>query len=362
MGSAHWSRSLFFLLIASLFVSLATSETAIAQTAPATPNPNSEVKEPVRKTSWIAHLLRRTPDNLKLKTLEFGETQIPVLLIARPGNLRPLVEVKGKFGRPGWTLFAQNSPVAQAAGSTDFKFYAFLNGRINEVVLNAKGPNGELEEERVYLFAPEAQEFTLVSPWNSLVISAGLSSVDYTQTGFGNYLAYTGSLSARYSTFDAPTQLSYYGSLDFTAVTFASQPQQSNPQFIEARFDAAWMIPFAPNQSWKTQIIAGGFYSTMLANGSAIGFSNLIAPELGLRTRHILSPFDALISDFRIVVLSSNFDFVDRGFLASLTFSRNLINSHRMELGLNYSNTSYQATDTTRVSYGVLSLMVGYSL
>lgn len=360
MGSARWSRTLFF-LTALWFVSIATNtDLAFAQSTPATST--GDTQEPVRKTSWIAHLLRRTPDNLKLKTLEFSETQIPVLLIARPGNLRPLVEVKGKFGRPGWTLYAQNSPVAQASGSNDFKFYAFLNGRINEVVLNTKGPNGELEEERVYLFAPEAQEFTLVSPWNSLVISAGFSSVDYTQTGFGNYLAYTGSLSARYSTFDAPTQLSYYGSLDFTALTLASQPRQSNPQFVEARLDAAWMLPFAPNQSWKTQVLAGGFYSTMLSNGSVIGFSNLLAPEIGLRTRYILSPFDALISDFRFVMLSSNFDFVDRGFLASLTFSRNLINSHRMELGFNYSNTSYQASDTARVSYGVLSLMLGYSL
>lgn len=321
-----------------------------------------EGTEPPRKTSWVAHLLRRTPDNLKLRTLEFSNTQIPILLIPRPGNLRPLVEVVGKFGRPGWTLYAQNSPVAQAAGSTDFKFHAFLNGRINEIVINAKGPNGEVEEERVYLFAPEAQEFTLVSPWNALVINAGFSSVDYTQSGFGNYLAYAGSLSAKYSTFDAPTQLSYFGSLDFTALTFASQPSQSNPQFIEGRLDAAWMIPFEPNQSWKSQIIGGAFYATMLSNGSQIGFSNLIAPEIGVRSRFILSPFDAIITDFRVVILNSNFDFVDRGYLASLTFSRNLINQHRLEAGLNYSNTSYLAGDDVRVSYGVLSFMLGYSL
>lgn len=369
MRFAHTALKLLCIQSA-LFLFFSDLDRAASQSsgAPSVSSPIPQVsesqtaKEPVRQTNWVAHLLRRTPENLKLKSLEFISTKIPVLLIARPGNLRPLVEIRGKFVRPGWTLHAQNSPVGQAAGVADFKFFAFLNGRINEVVLNAKGPNGEIEEERIYLFAPEAQEFTLVSPWNSLVISAGLSSVDYTQTGFGNYLAYTSSLSARYSTFDGPNQLSYFASLDFTAFTLASQPQQSNPQFVEGRLDAAWMLPFVPNQPWKTQILAGGFYATMLANGSEIGFSNLIAPEVGLRTRYIISPFDALVSDFRLVILSSKFDFVDRGFSASLALSRNLINSHRIELGLYYSNTSYQASDTVRVSYGTLSLMLGYSL
>lgn len=323
----------------------------------------AEGAQPItRKTSWIAHLLRRTPLNLRLKTLEFSETQIPVLLIARPGNLRPLVEVNGVFSRSGWTLFAQNSPVSQSAGKNEFKFFAFLNGRISEVILTAKGPQGEVEEERVYLFAPEAQEFTLVSPWNSVVIGAGFSSVDYTQTGFGNYLAYTGSISARYSTFDAPTQLSYYGSLDFTALTLASQPTQSNPQFIEARFGAAWMLPYSANQSWKTQIIGGGMYSTMISNGSDIGFSNLIAPELGFRTRYVISGFDALITDFRYVFLGSGSDFSDRGYLLNLTYSRTLLNSHRAELGLTYTNYGYKAGDNVRVSFGILSLMLGYSI
>lgn len=354
---------LIFGPVAFLLMIFMESTTVFAQDNSKTPDNRQMVdNEPVRKTSWLAHLLRRTPDNLRLKTLAFSETQIPVLLIARPGNLRPLVEVRGKFGRPGWILYVQNTPVAQAAGSDDFKFHAFLNGRINEIVLTAKGPGGEVEEERVYLFAPEAQEFTLVSPWNAIVVNAGFSSVDYTQTGFGNYLAYAASIAARYSTFDAPTQISYYGGLEFTALTLASQPEQSNPQFLEARGGAAWMIPFAPNQRSKSQILAGGFYATMISNGSQIGFSNLIAPEIGIRTRYILSPFDALISDFRLVVLNSEFDFVDRGYLASLTFSRNLINQHRIELGLNYSNASYQAGENARVSYGVLSLMLGYSL
>lgn len=367
MARSFVSATILTGMLFSAYVSTAQSQTqqlAQAQTSQqATAGEQADGAPPItRKTSWIAHLLRRTPLNLRLKTLEFSDTQIPVLLIARPGNLRPLVEVKGVFSRSGWTLFAQNSPVSQSAGKNEFKFYAFLNGRISEVILTAKGPQGEVEEERVYLFAPEAQEFTLVSPWNSVVIGAGFSSVDYTQTGFGNYLAYTGSISARYSTFDAPTQLSYYGSLDFTALTLASQPTQSNPQFIEARFNAAWMLPYSPNQAWKTQVIGGGMYSTMLSNGSDIGFSNLIAPELGLRTRYVISGFDALISDFRYVFLGSTPDFSDRGFLLNLTFSRTLLNSHRAELGLTYTNYGYQAGDNVRVSFGILSLILGYSI
>ncbi|CAN5679244.1 hypothetical protein BH10BDE1_BH10BDE1_17290 [soil metagenome] len=319
-----------------------------------------------RKTTWIAHVLRRTPTNLRLKTLEFPETKLPVLLIARPGNLRPLVEVRGKYNRKGWTLFAQGSAVSQAAGQADFKFHAFLNGRINEVVLTTRGPNGEFEEERVYLFAPEAQEFSLISPWNAVVIAAGPSAVDYNQSGFGNYLAYTGSVSARYATFDGPKQLGMYASFDFTALTFASQPIDRGPQFIEAKLDATITVPFDPQQSYKSQILLGGSYTTMLSNGSPFGFSNLLSPEVGVRTRFILDPVDAIITDFRYVALGPSLDslgsFNENGFLVKLTWSRTLMNSHRAELGLNYSAYSYHPETNATVRFNIISLLLGYSI
>jgi hypothetical protein len=324
--------------------------------------PPPEPAPTTRKTSWVAHVLRRTPTNLRLKTLDFPETKLPVLLIARPGNLRPLVEVKGKYNRKGWTLFAQGSAVSQAAGQSDFKFHAFLNGRINEVVLTTRGPNGEFEEERVYLFAPEAQEFALISPWNAVVIAAGPSSVDYNQTGFGNYLAYTGSVSARYATFDGPKQLGMYASLDFTALTFASQPIDRGPQFIEGKFDATITVPFERQQTYKSQIILGTSYVTMLSNGSPFGFSNLLSPEIGLRTRYILDPVDAIITDFRYVLLASDFNFKDRGLKFEFTWSRTLLNAHRAELGLNYTLYGYSPGESSRVDLGIISLLLGYSI
>jgi hypothetical protein len=352
----------------------------LAQTIPSVPVPpvanspagadsGNEVQAPqepaptTRRTSWIAHVLRRTPTNLRLKTLDFPETKLPVLLIARPGNLRPLVEVRGKYNRKGWTLFAQGVAVSQSAGQSDFKFHAFLNGRINEVVLTTRGPNGEFEEERIYLFAPEAQEFSLISPWNAVVIAAGPSAIDYFQTGFGNYLAYTGSVSARYATFDGPKQLGLYASFDFTALTFASQPIDRGPQFIEGKLDATITVPFDPQQSYKSQILLGGTYVTMLSNGSPFGFSNLLSPEVGLRTRFILDPVDAVITDFRYVALGTSLGaFNENGFLINLTWSRTLMNSHRAELGLNYSSYSYHPETNATVRFNIISLLLGYSI
>lgn len=334
-----------------------------ADASATTTDGNAEAPPVTRKTAWVAHVLRRTPINLRLKTMEFSDTKLPVLLIARPGSLRPLVEVRGKFNRRGWTLFAQGSPVSQAVGRADFKFHAFLNGRINEIILTARGPAGESEEERVYLFAPEAQEFTLVSPWNSVILSAGFSSIDYFQSGFGNYLAYTGTISARYATFDGPKQLGLYASLDFTALTLAAQPIDRGPQFIEGKLDATITLPFAAQQTWKTQILLGGSYVTMLANGSPFGFANLISPEVGLRTRFILDPTEAIITDLRYVALGKEFGaFSENGFLANITWSRTLLNSHRAELGINYTSYSYHPDTNSTVKFSIVSLMFGYSI
>ncbi len=364
MGARHFIILTIMTVIGSLTTCppLATAQ-APSQTSPPALATPAEPPPVTRKTAWIAHVLRRTPANLRLQTLEFPETQLPILLIARPGNLRPLVEVRGKYFRKGWTLFAQGSPVSQSVGQSDFKFHAFLNGRISEIILTSRGPAGEVEEERVYLFAPEAQEFTLISPWNSVVLSAGASSIDYFQSGFGNYLAYTGTISARYSTFDGPKQLGLYASLDFTALTLASQPIDRGPQFIEAKVDATITVPYAPQQSWKSQLLLGGSYVTMLSNGSPFGFANLLSPEVGVRTRFILDPVDAVIADLRYVAVSSEFgSFNENGYLLNLTWSRTLLNSHRAELGVNYSNYSYHPDTNSTVRFSIISLILGYSI
>ncbi len=349
-------------------LALAQTESPAPTTTLAPPTPPATAPQAdnrPRKTAWTAHLLRRTPENLRLKTLEFPETKINVLIIARNDSLRPLVEVNGVYNRPGWVLFAQNVPVSQAATGSQFKFYAFLTARINEVVLTSRGPNGELEEERIYLFAPEAQEFQLVSPWNAVTLAAGVSSIDYFQERFGNYLAYTGTLSARYSTFDGPRQLGLYAGLDLTTVTLASQPVDRGPQFLDLRIDGTVTMPFNPQYSFKVQGLFGLNYLTMFANGSPFGFSDLLAPELGFRGRYILTATEAMIADLRYSFLGNlNADnpFADGGLLFAFTWSRTLLNSHRLDFGVNYSFQSYHPEPATRIQFSVLTFSVGYSI
>jgi hypothetical protein len=315
-----------------------------------------------QRTKWVAHLLRRKKNIAQIHNLEFLKTQFPVTLSVVEGTLRPVVEIHGRYERPGWELLDPAGRALTNPQQKEFSFFAFLNGRINNFQISARGPSGALESEDIYLFAPDAQEFRMDSPWSSLVLSLGFAGFSYYQTGFGDYKSATGAVSARFSPQLPDSRWGFYTSLDMTVFTLYSSPVTRSPQLIEGKLDGTMTLNPDSEGRWTWSALLGGNYLTLLSNGSPFGFANLVAPEFGVRVRFAKNTLTSVVGDLRYIPLSNWPNFSQHGVDCSLIYSRTLINLHTLEASLGYSAFSYEANSSTVVKTLLGTFKIGYSL
>jgi hypothetical protein len=320
--------------------------------------------KPPQKTVWVAHILRRKTSDLLIKNLEFPDNRVPVFLVAKDEGLRPTVSIHGKFDRPGWKLVLQdNIPVSFDATPGEFTIYAHLRSRISEVLLTAVGPAGEKEIEHVYVYAPEAMEFQVVSAWDQILLSAGVSFLSYAQAGFGEYQSISGLLSARYSSPENwKSRFGLLASGDVTVFTAASSPVDRGPQILEGKLDISFLLKPDPTKRWRSQIFAGGSYLTMLSYGSPFGFSDLIAPEFGMRSRYTVNPQAAWIGEARFVALAPPGSFDQLGCNLSIAWSKFVSDSHRLELGFQYTGYIYEPEPSVAIHLHQFALKLGLSI
>ncbi len=313
---------------------------------------------------WVGHILREKKAESRITELVFEPQKFPVVLVPQDGGMRPLVEIRGRYARPGWTLMMSDSkPVPITSVIGDFKVPAYLNARISDVTFLAKGPKGEIEKERVFIYAPKAQEFKAVKPLDALFFGIGSSYMVYRQTGYGEFKSITGLLTARIQSPERESsRFAYLAAADVTVFTLASTPIERGPQIVDAKADVSYRLTKEPGKIWNFQALAGLHYLTMIPNGSPFGFKNLAAFELGLRARKVTSPKTAWVGEFRYVPLDGFGDFERSGFDGYVSWNRILDNLHRIELGLAVSQFSNQPDASTAYEIGLISLKAGISL
>jgi hypothetical protein len=354
-------------LIASLAVAIALPQAQAEQAYGKDEVPVEATKapeKPPQKTLWVAHILRRKSNDAIIKELDFPDLRVPVMLVAKDGDLRPTVAIKGKFDRPGWKLILQDeNAVNFAPDSAAFTIYAYLKGRINVVLLNAVGPQGEKETESVYIYAPEAMEFHVVSAWDQILLSAGGSFLSYAQAGYGEYQALSALLSARYISPERwKSRFGLLAGADMTVLTAVSSPIDRGPQILEGKVDLTYLLKQDAAKRWRTLVLAGGSYLTMFSYGSPFGFSNLFAPELGIRSRYNVNPQASWIGEARFVALAPPGTFNQLGLNLGLAWSKLVSDSHRVELGLQYSAYVYEPEPSYPIRVNQLSLKLGLSI
>ncbi|MCB0414376.1 MAG: hypothetical protein KDD50_08590, partial [Bdellovibrionales bacterium] len=116
-----------------------------------------------QKVMWSCHILRQKNADKIIKELELTSKTIPVFLVPKGDNFRPVVKFKIKFPREIGQVFVGKSTPLMASDLKDEQFfYAYLNSRINTVELTAKYKSGEQVKEILYLFAPEAREYQML--------------------------------------------------------------------------------------------------------------------------------------------------------------------------------------------------------
>lgn len=310
---------------------------------------------------WTAHILRQS-EVPKLEGLTFPDKKLVVRLIPKSDELRPLVELKGNFNRPGWTLLVYGQrPMTSANNPNDFSVFAYLNSQVNEVTFEAKGPDGKIESETLYLFAPEAQEFQVVSTWESIVLSAGVASFMYEQSFFGRFRSSSGFLRLNY---DSPEASSHWGTLaqgQITVLNFASSPIQANPQVVDAHAALSYRLGWGEEGRYRHRIFVGADYSAVYSNGSPFGFAGLMAPEIGWATRYYEDSRNTYMGEFRWVLFGDSSLGDQRALHAGLTWIQTLKSLRRRNLGFSIYDSSF-VSDGQKIRVNLVSIQLGFSI
>lgn len=255
---------------------------------------------PLDTKVWIAYLLRQKRTGKIIPNLNFKNKTVPVSLIPKNGILQPMIAIEGFFDKHGWELnFGTETLLVPKEGSREFTLHFFITDRLNEFVLTAKGPGGEVIQEKVFIYAPQANEYLHVSPWNALMLSAGIAGMGYYQSNYGIYESLMTNLSLRYMPLEGESPWNWAAQLDMTLQTLWSKPLKSSPQLIEGKLIGSYRLDSHFDVRLTEQILFGSNYLTMLANDSPFGFSNLVAPELGWRLLWKEDRVNSFVGDVR---------------------------------------------------------------
>lgn len=311
-------------------------------------------------SGWIAHINRQA-DQPQIQDLSFTKDDLPVLMVARGKELRPLVEIRGLYRREGWKLFAQNAPVKAGRAPGEFVIQAYLNSQINEVSLSAQGPQGESEREVVYVYAPDAKELHIVSAWDSLLFSVGYANLGYGQTNFGYFSSRTGLVGASYTSPETTSRFGLFSQALMTVLTLSSEPIDANPQVVEGRLDGTIRLGLRDQSRWRYSLIGGVSYLTLISNGSPFGFANLVAPEVGFRAKHYRTSQTALHAEVRAVTLKDVTFEKQRGLHFALGWTRTLPSLKLIDVSVRYSNSSFEST-RQNILVELTSISLGYSM
>ncbi len=311
---------------------------------------------------WTAHVLREKDPAKRLADLYIHEARLPVMLVARQGGFRTLVDVRGRFLRPGWTISVNNQPILPTTPEGDFSIPAYVYGKVSEFVIVANGPNKESGSERIFIYAPEAREYKQYSPNDAILIGIGGGFMHYSQTGSVYFKALTGLV---FGKLNYPTTESRWGlfvGAEATGVTIAAAPIEVGPQLVRGKADLIYRKPRKGLSRWRWEYLGGISYLTMITNGSPFGFSNLISPQFGVRGVYTAGPKTTMAIEFRYVPIKEPFKFENKGMDLEFTWSRILPNVHRLDIGFSYYNFNYHPSDDTRIDTGLLVYRIGYGI
>lgn len=335
-------------------------------------NSQNQLLSTTRKTSWTADVIRVPTDKNGIPGLKILDSHLPVFLVKKEKKYRPLVALEMSLDDPAAQLYSADfRPLPKNKNTGYFMFFAYLNSKKNEVVFYSKSKKEISEKEKsdkeqkyvekLFIVSEQAQEFNVISPWESLRMSLGSSYFNYSQTSYTSFNAWTGLLAVRLFSEDVYQQWGYNAEADLTVLTVASNQNEVSMQTAHIKTEALYSLPQNPSTEIKYTILGGIIYLTTFTSGSTMGFKNLIVPSAGLRSRKVLNEKE----DYGFTARAGlfGFDFKDRGLDFEISRSYLFEHLHRAELGLKYSDYGYYPQhDDQFVNLKMLSVFLSYTL
>ena len=220
-------------------------------------NEQNQIRQ-TQKALWLAHILRRKQKNNTIDGLKIKTKMIPVFLIPKGNSFRPLVKIKMIFHKPKWKLFvAKNVPAKKTGIEGEYFIYAYLNSRISQVNLYAQDEDGNVQKETMFIFAPEAQEFKMVTTLDSILFTVGGANLVYSQTTFGTFSGKTGILGLQYHSPQKKSKWGYFGEAEMTVLTVSSTPDDHNPQFFDLKIGGTYAVKLLNSPFWTNRLTFG---------------------------------------------------------------------------------------------------------
>lgn len=322
-----------------------------------------DVVERSKRALWFAYALRDKEENRGLKDLKLKFKKLPVFLVPTTDSLRPLIQLRLFYDLENWSLFdGEKYPLTKVSeGEKDeYVVYAFLNSRVSTVQLYALGPNDELREEKIYIFAPEAREFKTSSIFDSVVFSTGYSYMAYTQSTFGTFVADSVFIGLNYESPDKGGKWGGYTDINATAFTLESSPVREPSNYLEVYAGGSFKPESIQRLKMRTKIRFGVSNANFFTYGRDFGFSGLVGPSFGLKSEY----FKDGTSSFSADVLVSVYDFSDftkeRGVKLGASYQINLKNLRKAQFSLEYSNTEFSSS-FENISIDFITFKVGLS-
>ncbi len=295
-----------------------------------------------QRALWLAHILRDRSGKNIISDLKISKERIPVFLIPQNDSFRPLVKLEVEFNRPGWQLFIGDKLPMRKQADGSFVLYAYLRSRLNAVEIRARNEQGAEEREILYLFAPEAREFKLVSPFDSVLFTLGHSFLVYEQTSFGTFVAQSLLLGVRYVSPDKGNTFGLLGDFTATVFTYDSSPIEQNPQFMEGRIGITYPVKLIKNPKYRTKLFLGASTINFVSYGSPFGFSGLYSADLGIRTTYYRNGQNSYSGEFHYSPIEFSDPLAESSFRLVLDWSMNLDNLRQAQLGFSYSNHRFK--------------------
>lgn len=315
-----------------------------------------------KKTTWWAKVVRQNVKKNIIPEMRFTATKYPIYLVNSDDKFRPLAVIEiSLLNDPTGELYVDGIERLPKNPETGRHIlFAYLNSKSNEVVLTYKNPEGKAAAEKIFIIAPEAQEYEVVQPSDAVRFLMGSTYLKYAQTSYTTYYSWTGLLGLRYS---SPEKLSHFGingEVDMTVLTIDSNQGGLAPQLGEVKLEGIYFDQPKSITPERFQYLAGAVYLTLLSNGTAFGFKNLIVPDVGVKYRYVTGEKSDYSVTARLALLDTSLK--DKGLELEISRSFLLPNLHRSEIGFKYLDYQYHPNEEEYIQTGYMSLFLSYTL
>lgn len=294
--------------------------------------------------------------------MSFPQFYLPVKMVFQNNKMRPLVEIYVDFERAGWELTIDGvTPLLKTPFPYRYKLMAYLNGSVNEITFVANGPDNKQQKAKYFVVAPDAQDFEIVTPWDTMKFYLGGTYLTYRQTKMNDFYSWNALAGLAYRSPEARGKWGIAADVNLTAFRLASNQNNYGPQLVQGLGDLVYSVPWKISARDHWQALGGVSYMSVIKNGAPFGFVDLITPTIGFRVRRIIDTDSDWVLEGRYSFLGKGINFQENGWNLSLSKGWILPNLHRADLGVKIVDYQYFPAPSQSIHVQTISYTFGYS-